>query len=297
MTPAPKAPHPARRVARLVGIFHNISYYAPEMRAFADLGLPEYWRAYMAYRSAPMGRVEPSTVAAVFYNFAPRMVAAGLPSAWDSTTPAEVLSRRDACIDDALRRALGDLTDGPDLTATVALVRRAVEGLAASGRPLFAAHQELPWPDDPLLAAWHGCTRWREYRGDGHNIALAAAGIDGLECHVLLAARGVGDRETILKIRGWTADEWASATERLAARGLVDPDGGITAGGRELRSAIEAHTDELSAEPCNRIASAGVTQLTDALGPLVEHLVATGAVAGRWPPPPPARPPGLNLGE
>lgn len=284
MPPMPAAVHPARRVARLVGIFHNISYYAPEMKAFAELGLPEYWRAYMAYRSAPMGVVEPSTVAAVFYNFAPRMVGAGLPSAWESTTPTEVIALRDECIDRALRRALGNLAAGPDLAAMAVLVRDAVDDLDASGRALFAAHQQLPWPTDPLQALWHGCTLWREYRGDGHNIALAAAAIDGLECHVLLAAKGVGDRDTIMKIRGWTADEWAAAMERLADRQILDGDGQFTPAGRELRATIESHTDDLAAAPCNRIGESGVSQLTEMMGPLVEHLVATGAVAGRWPP-------------
>lgn len=287
MNPSPRAAHPARRIARLVGTFHNISYYAPEMKAFADLGLPEYWRAYMAYRSAPMGQVEPSAVAAVFYNFAPRMVAAGLPSAWKTTTPVAVCELRDRCIDQALRRALGDRARSADIAAAAALTRSAVEALDAYGRPLFAAHQNLPWPDDPLMMLWHGCTLWREYRGDGHNIALAAADIDGVECHVLLAAKGVGSRETILKIRRWTADEWAAAELRLKDRGLVESDGGFTTAGRDLRSGIEDHTDELAARPCGQIGSEGVELLVEKLGPLVDHLVSTGAVAGRWPPPRP----------
>jgi len=281
------AQHPARTVARLVGVFHNISYYAPEMRAFAELGLPEYWRAYMAYRSAPMGRVAPSTVAAVFYNFAPRMVEAGLPSAWDSTTPTEVLQLRDTCIDRALRRALGDRLDSADVASAAAMTREAVEDLDASGRPVFAAHQQLPWPTTPHMALWHGCTLWREYRGDGHNIALAAAEIDGLTCHVLLAAKGVGDRDMIRKIRGWTADEWTAAAEKLQQRGLIDAEGDFTDAGRALRAEIEDHTDRLAGAPCDRVGPARVARLVEQVGPLVETLVSIGAVAGRWPPPKP----------
>ncbi len=40
------------------------------------------------------------------------------------------------------------------------------------GRPLYAAHAELPWPDEPHLVLWHAVTLLREYRGDGHVAAL-----------------------------------------------------------------------------------------------------------------------------
>ena len=35
-------------------------------------------------------------------------------------------------------------------------------------RPLYAAHAELDWPDEPQLVLWHAVTLLREYRGDGH---------------------------------------------------------------------------------------------------------------------------------
>ncbi|MFT4987713.1 MAG: hypothetical protein ACI9BK_000481, partial [Acidimicrobiales bacterium] len=108
----------ARTIAKLFGTFHNISYYAPEMKAFADVGLPEYWRAYMAYRSAPMGRVPASVVESTFYNFAPAHVQAGVPSAWETTTLDQVLALRDRCIDQALHRALGDVDEDTLLEAS-----------------------------------------------------------------------------------------------------------------------------------------------------------------------------------
>ena len=40
------------------------------------------------------------------------------------------------------------------------------------GRPLFAGHVSLPWPDEPHLVLWHAQTLLREYRGDNHIAAL-----------------------------------------------------------------------------------------------------------------------------
>lgn len=281
----PESRSTARSLARLTGTLHNLVYYAPEMKAFGDLGLREYWRAYVAYRSAPMGEVSAGTAGAVFYNFAPGVMAAALPSAWDATTPHEVLELRSRCIDGALRRALGLPLDSDTLVEAAALARAGIDDTDASGRMLFAAHTELAWPSEPHLALWHACTLWREHRGDGHNIALAAAGIDGLECHLLLAAKGVASQRIIEKIRGWSPDEWEVAKQRLIVRGLLEGDGSYTSEGEALRNRIEAHTDELSAEPRDRLGSARSQRLIELLNPIVADLIETGAVAGRWPPP------------
>lgn len=258
------------------------------MRAFADLGLPEYWRAYMAYRSAPMGMVPPSVVAATFYNFALPVVEAGIPSAWDTTTPTEVLAFRDECISAVLDRTLAD----EHLPAIAEASELALSGIAeaeAGARPLFAAHRDLPVPSDPRLRLWYAATLWREHRGDGHNLALAAANIDGIECHVLLAGRGVADKATILKIRGWTSPEWDGALERLVTRQLMTPEGELTEAGRAVRSDIEAHTDQLAASPRLALGAEPSQRLVDLVEPLVGVLVDAEVVAARWPPPKPPR--------
>lgn len=275
----------ARALARLLGVFHNISYYAPEMKAFADVGLPEYWRAYMAYRSAPMGQVNPSVVVATFYNFAPRVVAAALPSAWEGVTPQRAIDLRDECIDRALARALGATADREAIKEASDLALEGIDGVNAGARPLFAAHAQLPTPSEPFMRLWHACTLWREHRGDGHNLVLAAAGIDGIECHVLLAAKGVGTFEVISKIRGWTTEEWQAALGRLRARGLLDAEGQYTDAGRILREDIEARTDDIAAEPRSRLGSIKADRLIELMGPLVEQLIASGSVPGVWPPP------------
>lgn len=274
----------ARSLAKLLGVFHNISYYAPEMKAFDDVGLHEYWRAYMAYRSAPMGQVAPSVVTATFYNFAPRVVAQAIPSAWEGITPSGAIDLRDDCIDRALRRGLGPLANGPEIAEAADIARQGIEGTDLAGRPLFAAHTELPWPDEPHRALWHGCTLWREHRGDGHNLALAAASLDGIECHVLLAAKGVGGLEIIEKIRGWTPDEWHAAATRLTERGLLDDAGGFTDEGRALRDRVELDTDRLASEPRLRLSTDQVERLLELMDPLVGQLISSGTVPGKWPP-------------
>jgi len=272
-----------RALAKLFGTFHNVSYYASEMKAFGDSGLPEYWRAYMAYRSAPMGQVPASVIQSTFYNFAPAVVEAAVPSAWETTTPAAALALRDECVSQALRRGLPQVE--PDVVDQIsALALPAILQVDAGARPLFAAHRELPLPDGPLLRLWHCATLWREYRGDGHNLALASANVDGIECHVLLAGKGIGDRQIIEKIRGWNQDEWERAHLRLVDRGLLEPNGDMSEHGRELRNDIELHTDQLAAPAVDALGTSAGQHVQELLGPLVAELIENGLVAGRWPP-------------
>ena len=283
--PASAALATARSLAKLLGTFHNISYYAPEMKAFGDVGLPEYWRAYMAYRSAPMGVVAASVVQATFYNFSASHVQSAIPSAWETTSPAEALALRDRCIAEALARGF---TTANEMTAEIleasSLALSGVAHVDAGARPLFGAHRDLPVPDEPLMRLWYACTLWREHRGDGHNIALAAADIDGVECHLLLAAKGVGAKDIIGKIRGWSGDEWDAAQARLAERMLLTATGEFTDAGRQLRADVETHTDALAAAPRLALGDANCARLIELVEPLVAQLIQSGVVPGRWPP-------------
>ena len=276
----------SRALARLCGTFHNVSYYTPGIRRFADLGIPRYWHAYMAYRSAPVGIVPAPVVTALFFNFAPRMVEEAIPAVWERLTPSDALALRDAVVDRALRDSFGAVLDGDAVVRAAALAREAIEDCDVVGRPLFAAHRAMPWPEATHLQLFHACTLWREQRGDGHTAALVAAELDGVECHVLMAARGVGNRDAILRIRGWTAEEWETARARLERRGLVAPDGSATEAGRAYRAGVEATTDRLSAEPRRRLGADRCDELVALLEPLVAHLVERGDVADRWPPEP-----------
>ena len=272
-----------RRLARLVEPVHAVTYYAAEMADLTDVGYRGWWHAYFGYRPAPMGPVGAKVVTAVFYNFAPRMVERAVPGVWAIQAPDAALALRLTRVERALHRIFADGGQTQAATRAVGLLRQAVEGCEVGGRPLFAAYAELEWPQDPLLALWHGCTLLREYRGESHNLALVSAGVDPVTSHVLMAGRGHGNRPTILAIRGWTVEEWDDAVSRLVERGWATSDGALTQVGAAARSDIERHTDQLSSGPTARLGEETQT-LTDALEPLAAHLRNSGEVSGRWPP-------------
>jgi hypothetical protein len=95
--------------------------------------------------------------------------------------------------------------------ASPVAVTRAESIRNSDGRPLHAGHAELPWPDSPLAALWHAITLLREYRGDGHIIALVANGPRGLEALITCAATGIASAPTMLA--GCVAGAMTSGTQ------------------------------------------------------------------------------------
>lgn len=275
----------ARALARVVEPIHAVAYYTPEVNGFRDDGFRGWWHAYMAYRPAPMGAVTAATAIAALYNFAPDMVERAIPGVWEIMSPERVIERRDELVRSALDRLFADGVLTAEVTEAAELAREACTDLAVEARPLFAAHAALPWPADPAMVLWHACTLLREFRGDNHNLVLAAHGVDGVECHVLMAAHGHGNQPTLEGIRGWTRDEWLAAVARLGNRGWVDTDGTYTDGGRAARVAIERETDELSAAAVANLGADGSTRLAELGSAICGHLIASGAGAGVWPPP------------
>ena len=274
----------ARRLARLAEPIHAISYYSREATDWTDVGYKGWWHAYFGYRPAPMGAVSASTVTAAFYNFAPRMVERAVPGVWAIRDPAATNALRLGRVASALDRILDAAPDHrASLTEAAELIRGAADCRPAA-RPVYAGYAAQAWPDDPFVAVWHGCTLLREHRGDSHNLTLAAADVDGVECHVLMAGKGHGNRPTITAIRGWTDEEWSAAVDRLASRGWCDGDGALTPAGHEARTEIERRTDELFAESVERIGIERSAALADLLRPFVDHLKSSGEVSGRWPP-------------
>lgn len=270
----------ARKTWRTVEPVHGAIYFAPEpAAAYAELGLAN-WEGYFASRAAPMGAVTAGVVQATFFNFAPRAVQTAIPGAWAKATPDAIRAARLSGAGALLRRVVdGSITDAEVETAA-ALARRAAEAACErpEGRPLFAAHAALEWPDEPLLVLWHAQTLLREFRGDGHIAALVVEGIDGCEALVLHQATGevpFGLRET----RQWTDDEWTAAVDRLAGRGLVDPTGAFTEAGRALRDRIETRTDELSLAAYTAIGEDGCDRLRALVRPLSKAIVTAGTFA------------------
>lgn len=264
----------ARRIWTLVEPLHAVTYFAPQPRsAFEATGLRGFWRGYFAGRAAPLGPVGPGPVTALFYGFAPAMVARALPSVWDLVTPDVALTARlegaVAALAEARSTANGDLGDLDDarLAEALDLARGAVDVVETGGRALGAANAELPWPDGTLAGLWHAATVLREVRGDGHVAALLTAGLSGLDALVLRAGSDL-DRPLLQSARGWTDDAWAVADDALRMRGLLDGDAAITDAGRDLLRDVEAVTDHLATQPWRALGDEGTQRFAELVEPL-----------------------------
>ena len=239
----PPLPGP-RALWRVFEPVHSVTYFAPECRdSLRTIGLRRFWMGYFAARAAPMGPVGPSMVSAIFFNFAESMVRQSIPEAWEKAGCPEVLETRRKAAASALRRLLPSVEE--QAHQLVPLCRRVAERADGSGRVLFSANRHLEEPVDPVEALWQGCTTLREHRGDGHVVALTAAGLDGCEALVLFAASEQLPPAVFRENRGWSADEWEEARHRLDDRGMLDGDR-ISSAGADLRREIEGLTDELS---------------------------------------------------
>ncbi|MEV4946627.1 hypothetical protein [Streptomyces sp. NPDC053755] len=262
-------PGRVRQMWHLIEPLHALLYYAPEAfdeaaRLGHDVG--ERWPAYFAWRAAPLGPAGPERVASAFYGFSPDMVGRYVPAIWRTAAPEEVLAARVRAVDRAYRGVLGeDTVASPGIAEAASLARRAAEAASTAGRPLAAANAALPWPDDPHLTLWQAATILREHRGDGHLVALLAAGLDPAESLVSFAAVGAASEKTFGS-RGWSGAEWNAARERLAARGLLAADGTATEAGRALRADVELRTDRLAAEPWDALGPDGTARLAELLG-------------------------------
>jgi hypothetical protein len=238
------------RAHRAVEPLHAHMYFAPEHDAtLSATGLRPGRMCYFAGRAAPMGAVGAGVVTATFYNFSPSLVAHMIPRAWTLASPDQVVAARWDLARASLTRLLGaDAVASPEMTELAGLLREACAVLTPEGRPLYAGHADLPWPDEPLLQVWHGATLLREHRGDGHLAALLHADLNGLEALITHTATGRGFTLAAAQAtRGWSPEEWAAESAALVERGLLD-DEGLTAEGQDLRARIEAETDVLSAD-------------------------------------------------
>jgi hypothetical protein len=272
----------ARKMWRTLEPYHGMIYFAPEASAaYEALGITGF-DGYFASRAAPMGAVPAEVVIATFFNFHPDVVRHAIPAAWASATPAQLLEARLQGADAALRRACGSLLDDPGVARAAALARAATAGCSTPGRPLYAGHASLPWPEPPHLALWHAISLLREFRGDGHIACLVEAGLDGLDALVLHAASGEVPRAALQGTRRWSDDEWDAAVARLGARGLVEPHGSFTEAGAALRQRIEDRTDELALDPWAALGEAGCDELRGLVRPLSKAVVGAGTF-GRLP--------------
>jgi len=268
----------ARRLHQLVEPVHLVTYFSQEPTdALLALGLRNYWDGYFAGRGAPLGRVGPGVVHAVFYNFADGEVARHIPRVWDTVTPEAALAAREQGSVAALRRILGDLVGTPGLARAADLATRAATSAPTEGRVLYAALRALPLPEEPVARLWHAATLLREHRGDGHNAALVAAGIGGTQAHVLHALSENIPAEKFGRVHHLAADRLAAVVDGMRARGLIDASGWLSDAGRETKQRIESLTDDLAAPAYSSLEPGELDQLIAHLQPISATLDAAGS--------------------
>ncbi|MCW2758949.1 MAG: hypothetical protein JWO46_2695 [Nocardioidaceae bacterium] len=274
-------PHASGRIARTLEMLHALCYFAPEVdEEVAALGVRPGRTTYFASRAAAMGRVGPGTVSATFFVFNPSLVAKLLPPAWEAADPVDVVAARLRGVDAAYLRLLGEETlASPEVAEAAQLARTAVEGADPAGRPLYAAHADQAWPEQPHLALWHGLTLLREHRGDGHIAALLSAGLSGIEALVTHTATGKGFTQPAAQAtRAWSDEQWAAAVAGLADRGVMTADGALTDAGVALRRTVESETDLHAAAPWDTLGETGAARLLEIGKPLVIRALKAGAV-------------------
>ncbi len=268
---------PERELWSLVEPVHAIVYFDPTVSTcLGEIGLHGFWNGYFAGRAAPLGPVGPEPVTALFFGFAPAMVAKAIPKVWGRVSPEQAIASRLASVSSVLTAFL-EHADHDDVRRATEVLVHAATCVPTDGRALAAAWQGVDPGDDLAARLWWAATVLREYRGDGHVMAATHAGLTGLETTLTHIASGGVTRETMQPNRGWTDEQWAKATELLVLRGLLDTDGGLTATGVDERARVEADTDRLSRPALGAIAD-DVALLRGVLGPLAKAIQAAGSL-------------------
>jgi hypothetical protein len=279
VTEPPVTPSMARRCFRKAEPIHGMIYFTPYgPECYAQAGITHQRMTYFASRAAAMGAASAETVIATFFNFNPELVRRAIPAAWDLTSPGRVLAARLEAVDRSLRKAWGAEVDSAAVREAADLARRAAERAASrpEGRPLFASHAALPWPDEPHLVLWHAQTLLREYRGDGHVALLLTEGLDGLGALITHAATGGISADALRTSRAWSEQDWAAGRERARCQGWLEdsPQLALSQDGQRRRQSIEDRTDELAVYPYEAIGAHGCDRLAELAGPLSAAVIA-----------------------
>ena len=158
-------------------------------------------------------------VVAAFFNFSPELVAARFPACGSSVAghrdQGPLLDRRGR----TAGGAGGALAKSPEFARAAVFLgcRRDPDG---AGRPLYAGHAELQWPQSPYSRLWHAITLLREYRGDGHIAALLAYRLSGLEALITHTATVSGSPDFGRRLRGWTTSSGRLRRSGCGSAGL-----------------------------------------------------------------------------
>lgn len=271
----------ARNLWRVTEPYHQLAYRSPEAEEeYCELGLDRPELRYFGSRLAAVGPVGLHSAVAVLYGFAPSYVARAIPELWTIADPRDISLARLTGAQRTLRRIIGEETDSKEMVEAADIARRVIDATDFAGRPVGAAHADLPWPDSPSMILWHACTVLREHRGDAHWAATSAEGIDPVECHILHAADGAMPADLLQRVSGWDDASWASAIDRLRSREYLAPDGlGLTTAGSQTKWRIEDATDRAASAALWAVGSGSVARLTALMRPWVDQIMEAGVVA------------------
>ena len=270
----------ARLIWRRLEPLHAMTYFAKESQVAMDsVGMKGFWMGYFAGRAAAMGPVGANLVTATFFNFHPSRVERAVPDCWNITSPGAILRARNDGMVNTLQAAVGiDLQDLKSLAPLASTMAQAATA-DLGGRPLFAAHAAVPWPEEgPAMQAWWAATLIREHRGDGHIAALVDAGVAPCEALVLQHTYAGVPRETLQGTRNWPDDEWDAAVDALQTRGWIAKDGNGNDIGRAALQMIEDRTDDNAVYPLKVIGRDAAALLAEAALPVARAVMASGVV-------------------
>ena len=171
-----------------------------------------------------MGRVPSSVVEATFFNFAPAFVQRWVPDVWQRalsrSAPPRAVRGGGRDVDAAVPRR--GTRRAPRRTAISPRGRQLCRrrATAVRGEPRASSCRTIRSPRSGSCAR-----RCASTGATGTSPRSTAAGLDGIEAHVLIALEHAHDPEDLQRTRGWTGDDWALAVERCRSRQLVDAAG------------------------------------------------------------------------
>lgn len=245
----------------------------------AERGL-DFFGTYVAGRACVLGEPNGRVVASAFAAFEPSMIA----GIWDQARQAvPVEGVRRVTIDstaESLRSVLAE-ADEEAISSVGERLAAVVDGLDATGRPLFSGVQSLDWPSDPYGRLWQATLALREHRGDAHVAAYIGDGFDPVRMNILTELWLDYPLGEYSSTRAWSQEATALALAALQADELVDSEQQITEPGKQVRYAIETRTDSME--------KGVVDALGDDLDATIGQLAAwsqTCIAAGTFPPDP-----------
>lgn len=267
-----------RRLFGRLEAIHTVAYFAPHVldtqlqHGFADRSV-----AYVAARSAALGRVPPEVVTALFYSFSHRAITRAIPDAYGIAEPDATLAMTLTAVQHVLEPLFADV---PELVEVADAAYAAAMLHPIIGAPLGGAWAAVDPSEHPAVKLWQAATVIREIRGDTHIALLMAHGLDGIEAHLTTRGDTPKLREIIGQQRLITDDEFDQAVTRLQARGLLDINGSLSADGETVRKTLEYDTDRLMARPWLIYGVDQSTQLLAQLDPLVARIIDANLVPG-----------------